>query len=183
MKSAYLDIETDYRGPYQDQKLFSDYANHEITVVGIRLLGEGTDSFVQLVGEQVTRENLLTALEGVGRLVTYNGRSVPDRVKRSVGFDFPVIAARLGITLDEEFKHLDLCPLCWKKNLYGGLKKVEQTLGLRRKLPGKDGIWATETWRKYKETGDVRSLEQLLAYNREDVFMLAEVERALETRL
>jgi uncharacterized protein YprB with RNaseH-like and TPR domain len=182
MRKAYLDIETNYTGALSVPELFTDYVHHEITVIGIRVLSREEDSFVQLIGEEVTRESLVQALHGVERIVTYNGRSIPDKEKRRVGFDFPVIAARLGIVLDKEFPHDDLVPRCWKKNLYGGLKAVEATLGLRRKLPGKDGKWATEMWRNYVNTKDEPSLKLLLAYNREDVFMLYEVEKALEAR-
>jgi hypothetical protein len=141
MKVAYLDIETSYVGRYTDNRLFKDFGNHQITVIGIRILDGARDSFIQLVGKDVTLQNLTQALAGVERIVTYNGRSIPDHVKGYIGFDFPVIAAQLGVVLDKEFQHLDLCPLCWKANLWGGLKAVEQMLGLKRQLPGKDGKW------------------------------------------
>lgn len=197
MKTAYLDIETDYVGPFSDQRLFRDHKNHRITVLGVSVLElpdesgepqaslgfpaveEERDRFVQLVDEAVTRERLLEALAGVRKIVTYNGRSLPDEVKRSVGFDFPVIAAQLDVVLDREFAHTDLVPECWKRNLYGGLKEVERKLGLARQLPGRDGLWANQTWRKYRETQDQALLDQLLKYNREDVFMLREVELKL----
>lgn len=179
MKIAYLDIETNYCGGYTDSRLFKDFKNHRITVVGIRVLEGASDSFVQLVGKDITREKLTQALAGVERIVTYNGRSIPDKAKGYIGFDFPVIAAQLGVVLDKEFKHVDLCPLCWKANLWGGLKAVEQRLGLKRQLPGKDGKWADETWKQYLKTGDGSLLDDLLAYNREDVFMLHHLEEAL----
>jgi uncharacterized protein YprB with RNaseH-like and TPR domain len=179
VKIAYLDIETSYGGRYMDNRLFKDFGNHKITVIGIRILEGARDTFVQLVGKDVTRQNLTQALAGVERIVTYNGRSIPDKVKGYIGFDFPVIAAQLGVVLDKEFKHVDLCPLCWKANLWGGLKAVEQTLGLKRKLPGKDGKWADETWKQYQKTGRQSLLDDLLAYNREDVFMLRHLEEAL----
>lgn len=197
MKTAYLDIETDYVGPFTDQRLFRDHRNHRITILGVRVLDspddggapqgllgfpvdpEEKDQFVQLVGENVSREHLLNALGGARKIVTYNGRSLPDDVKHSVGFDFPVIAAQLGVVLDQEFEHTDLVPECWKRNLYGGLKEVERKLGLIRQLPGKDGLWANKTWRKYCDTRDRKLLDELLTYNREDVFMLREVELKL----
>jgi uncharacterized protein YprB with RNaseH-like and TPR domain len=182
MRIAYLDIETNYCGRYVDSRLFKDFKNHKITVIGIRTVEDANDSFVQLVGKDVTREDLMQALAGVERIVTYNGRSIPDKVKGYIGFDFPVIAAQLGIVLDTEFKHVDLCPLCWKANLWGGLKAVEQTLGLKRQLAGKDGKWADETWKQYVKTGRQSLLEDLLAYNREDVFMLRRLEEALAKR-
>ena len=136
MKTAYLDIETSYDGTFTDQRLFKDYKHHRITVIGVRILDGESDAFIQLVGNDVTRANLMLVLKGVERLVTYNGRSIPDKVKGYVGFDFPVIAAQLGVVLDQEFAHVDLCPECWRKGLWGGLKVVEQILGLKRKLAG-----------------------------------------------
>ena len=181
MRTAYLDIETNYVGTYTDQRLFRDSKNHQITVIGIRVIEGEKESFVQLVGNEATREALLRALDGVGRIVTYNGRSKPDSVKGYVGFDFPVIAAQLGVVLDREFKHKDLCPECWKSGFWGGQKAVEQALGLKRK-PGseRDGAWAGETWKQYQKTGNQRLLEELLEYNREDVFMLRRIDEALK---
>jgi len=182
MKLAYLDIETDYVGKHRDERLFRDYENHRITVIGVRVVEQPADEFEQLVGAAVSKDELLRILAGVQTIVTYNGRSIPDRIKQRVGFDFPVIAAQLGIVLDREFPHTDLVPECWERGLYGGQKKVEELLGLKRKLPGKDGAWATAMWREYQRTGAKEQLDQLLLYNREDVFMLREIEQKLEKR-
>ena len=181
MKVAYLDIETNYVGEYQypDDRFFRDSKNHLITVLGVRVIAGNEDEFFQLVGEGVKKPDLLRILGGVQKLVTYNGRSIPDNQKGRVGFDFPVIAAQLGVVLDKEYPHTDLVPECWKRKLYGGLKQVEQTLGLRRKLPDKHGAWAMETWRTYQKTGEKKYLDDLLLYNREDVFMLREIEKRL----
>ncbi len=183
MRVAYLDIETDYVGKHQDQRLFEDVGNHKLTVIGLRTLQGEEDSFIQLIDQEISKKNLMRELTRVDRIVTYNGRSQPDAVKGRKGFDFPVIGAQLGIVLDQEFEHLDLVPECWKRGLYGGQKAVEQTLGLRRALPGKDGAWAGETWRQYKKSKDERYLKELLVYNKEDVFMLHEIEEALKKRL
>jgi uncharacterized protein YprB with RNaseH-like and TPR domain len=182
MKIAYLDIETSYRGTFMDQRLFKDYKHHCITVIGVRVLDGERDPFIQLLGEEATRANLMLVLKEVERLVTYNGRSIPDKMKGYVGFDFPVIAAQLGVVLDLEFAHVDLCPECWRKGLWGGQKVVEEKLGLKRKLPGKDGKWADETWKKYETTRDERLKNEVLAYNQEDVMMLRCIEEALQKR-
>ena len=179
VKVAYLDIETDYIGRESGQKLFEDHKNHVITVLGVRVIADERDEFTQLIDPNISKVALLMLLEGVERIFTYNGRSIPDKVKGRIGFDFPVIAARMGVVLDKEFEHTDLVPECWSRGLYGGQKKVEQTLGLERKLPGRDGAWATEMWRKYKETGQRKPLQELLIYNKEDVFMLREIEKKL----
>jgi uncharacterized protein YprB with RNaseH-like and TPR domain len=182
MRTAYLDIETSYVGKFTDQRLFRDCKNHKITVIGVRILEGTSDTFIQLVGKDATKANLMLVLKGVERLVTYNGRSIPDSVKGHTGFDFPVIAAQLGVVLDKEFPHVDLCPECWRRGLWGGQKAVEQSLGLKRKLPGKDGKWADEMWKKYEATQDERLKNEVLAYNQEDVFMLRRIEEALQKR-
>ena len=182
MKTAYFDIETSYVGSFTDQRLFRDCKNHKITVIGVRIIDAEKDAFVQLVGDEATREALMTVLDGVERIVTYNGRSIPDNVKGYTGFDFPVIAAQLGVVLDKKFKHLDLCPACWRAGLWGGQKAIEEMLGLKRDLPGKDGKWADDTWKKYETTRNERFLKELLIYNREDVFMLRRIEEVLEKR-
>jgi uncharacterized protein YprB with RNaseH-like and TPR domain len=181
MRIAYIDIETNYVGklPDTDRRFFEDHKNHLLTVVGIRTVGAGEDKFTQIVGEEITRNSLMAPLTGVDHLVSYNGRSRPDQIRGFIGFDFPVIFAQVGVSLDDEFSHVDLVPLCWSKNLYGGQKVIERTLGLLRKLPGKDGKWAMETWRRYLQSGEKNYLEELLAYNREDVCMLRELELRL----
>jgi uncharacterized protein YprB with RNaseH-like and TPR domain len=180
VKTAYFDIETTYLGKLLYPDLCRDYKNHKITIIGIRILDGEKDSFIQLVGNDITKANLMKVLEGVEQLVTYNGRSVRDTIKGHVGFDFPVVAAQLGVVLDREFPHTDLCPECWKAGLWGGQKAVEVSLGLKRNLPGKDGAWADQTWKKYEATRDKRHLDELLAYNKEDVFMLRRIEEALK---
>jgi uncharacterized protein YprB with RNaseH-like and TPR domain len=180
MKIAYLDIETNYTGKFTDQRLFSDHKNHCITVLGMRVLQEDKDSFLQLVRKDVSKVALLSALKGTDLIVTYNGRSISDKMKGYTGFDFPVIASHLGVVLDEEFKHVDLCPVCWQRGLWGGQKAIERSLGLKRKLRGRDGAWADVTWKKYEATGYDNFLKELLEYNREDVFMLRRIQEALK---
>jgi hypothetical protein len=140
MAVAYLDIETNYLGTFSPtEDRFSRGAKHHlITVLGIRLVDEKNDNFLQLVYRSITREEVLRILDGATRLVTYNGRSIPDSVKGRVGFD-PVIEAQLGLCLDRDFDHTDRVPLCWQRGLYGGQKKVEALLGLKRTLSGRYG--------------------------------------------
>jgi uncharacterized protein YprB with RNaseH-like and TPR domain len=182
VRAAYLDIETNYIGNYtsDDDRFFRDSEKHLITVLGVRVIDKNHDEFVQLFDKDVTKAKLLQILNGSKKIVTYNGRSIPDPINKRVGFDFPVISAQLGIVLDKEFEHLDLCLECWKRDLYGGQKKVEQKLGLRRKFPDRHGAWAMETYRRYVQSGDERYRNDLLDYNREDVFMLRELEVKLD---
>ena len=146
---AYLDIETTGLAP----------SGCEMTVIGIHLCrGEATE-FVQLVGGDITAAGILALLEGADVLYTYNGSR----------FDLPFIQARLGINLAELFHHRDLMYDCWRNNLYGGLKAVEQQLGIGRKLPEMNGWEAGKLWWKYVDSFDLDALDRLLEYNREDV--------------
>ena len=183
MRRAYIDIETYYVGEAQDP--FRDYKNHEITIVGILIArkrkGKTIKMFHQLIGPDITKRNILDTLKNCDELVTYNGRSKPDDLKGYIGFDFGVIAAVHGIVLDELFPHIDLAVECWRKKLYGGLKAVEKKLFIERILPHKDGNFAIEMWKKFKETGESVYLELLLAYNKEDVYNLFKLQEVLES--
>jgi len=156
---AYLDIETTGLSP--------NY--HEITVAGIHLVNRFDDRFIQLVGEDVTAESILEALEGVDLVYTYNGSR----------FDLPFIDARLGINLAQLFTHRDLMYDCWRNNLYGGFKAVERQLGIERKLTEVNGYEAVKLWWRYVESFDLDALDTLLEYNKEDVLNLKTLKERL----
>ena len=149
---AYLDIETTFSG--------------SISVIGIYRPELGT---VQLVGGGVRDLSLYEALEGVRTLVTFNGST----------FDLPVIRRRLYADLKHDFEHCDLLYICRRKGLRGGLKKVEELLGIGRATAGITGWDAPRLWRRFEATGDRVALRTLLEYNREDVVNLAILERHL----
>lgn len=152
LTDAYLDIETTGLSRFYD----------DITVIGIYRCN-GTDSeLIQLVGEQATRDNLLKALEGVNIIYTYNGSR----------FDLPFIDASLGVDLEAKFYHHDLMYDCWRNNLYGGFKSVEQQLGIARQLQGIGGLEAIWLWWEYQNGYDQNALNLLLQYNKEDVVNL-----------
>ena len=155
---AYLDIETTGLSP----------SFCEITVIGIHLYNGDDTKFIQLVGEDVTVDNILEALEGVNIIYTYNGS----------GFDLPFIYARLGIDLAKLFTHHDLMLDCWKKNLYGGFKAVERQLGISRQLAEVNGYEAVILWWRYM-SGDEDALATLLEYNKEDVLNLKTLKESL----
>ncbi len=152
MFEAYLDIET------TGLLLFYD----DITVIGIYLVNGSDERLVQLVGDQVTKNDLLEALEGVHTIFTYNGSR----------FDLPFINTYLGIDLTERYYHHDLMYDCWRNNLYGGLKAVEQQLGIPRQLEGVNGLEAIMLWWRYLNDDDHNALALLLQYNKEDVVNL-----------
>lgn len=148
MIEAYLDIETTGLSP--DASV--------ITVIGIHMVDGEREQFAQLVGDNVTAQNLLAALRGVKIIYTYNGSR----------FDLPFIQVRLGVDLCRDFDHCDLMYDCWQRHLYGGLKRVEQMLGIRRKLPEINGLEAVRLWWRYVNDYDENALKTLCEYNRED---------------
>ncbi len=152
MSDGYLDIET--------TGLSCVYA--EITVIGIYLVNGSKSELLQLVGREVNASNLLKAVEGVETIYTYNGSR----------FDLPFINGALGIDLRSIADHRDLMYDCWRCNLYGGFKAVEQQLGIPRKLQGISGWDAVLLWWRYKDYGDRDALCTLLQYNKEDVMNL-----------
>jgi uncharacterized protein YprB with RNaseH-like and TPR domain len=159
LADAYLDIET------TGLSAFFDY----ITVIGVlRCDGRGSE-LIQLVGEEVTRGNLITALRGVKTIYTYNGTR----------FDLRFIANSLGIDLAAAYYHRDLMYDCWRCNLYGGFKAVERQLGIPRQLKDVNGYEAVQLWWRYMKGGSQHALSLLLEYNREDVVNL----KALRERL
>ena len=158
-REAYLDIETTGLSP-----LYS-----EITVVGIHLRLGNDARFIQFVGEDVTADNILQALNGVGIVYTYNGSR----------FDLPFIYFRLGINLAQLFNHCDLMYHCWRNKLYGGFKAVERQLGIVRRLKEVNGFEAVRLWWKYVNDYDEEALAILLEYNKEDVINLKTLKERL----
>lgn len=149
---AYLDIETTFSG--------------SISVIGIYRPDIGT---IQLVGGGVRDLPLYEALEDVTTLVTFNGTC----------FDLPVIRKRLYADLKRDFEHCDLLYVCRRRGLRGGLKKVEEILGIGRATAGITGWDAPRLWHRFEAQGDERALRTLLEYNREDVVNLAVLEARL----
>lgn len=156
---AYLDIET----------TGLSFSNDTITVIGIyRHASNGTE-FIQLVDTEITRTNFSNALDGVGKIYTYNGSR----------FDIPFINLALEIDIADNFQHHDLMYDCWQRNLYGGLKAVERQLGISRQLKGIDGREAITLWWKYRLGNNRKALSLLLQYNKEDVLNLQELRNKL----
>jgi hypothetical protein len=106
----------------------------------------------------------------VDTIYTYNGSR----------FDLPFIGFRLGVNLGEHFHHHDLMRDCWRNNLYGGFKLVEQQLGIPRRLRGIGGAQAAMLWWRYQIDHDRKALDLLLEYNKEDVLNLMALRRKLE---
>ncbi len=157
---AYLDIETTGLSPRYS----------EITVIGAYLVQGNSRKLTQLVGPEITQENLLSILQYVHTIHTYNGS----------GFDLPFIRQCLNLDLTKLYCHHDLMHDCWRCNLYGGLKAVETKLGINRRLKNINGVLAVRLWYDYINNNDRMALDMLLYYNREDVMNLREIERRLK---
>jgi len=157
---AYLDIET----------TGLSWLDAEITVIGVYLVNGNHSSLKQLVGKEVTVDNLLQTVDGVNTIYTYNGSR----------FDLPFIHGSLGIDLESVADHHDLMYDCWRCNLFGGFKAAEQQLGISRRLQGITGLDAVLLWQRYREYGDYDALTLLLEYNKEDVMNLRVLRERLE---
>jgi uncharacterized protein len=149
---AYLDIETTGLSPQRS----------DITVIGILVVESSENRFFQLVGRKISRAAIMESLDGVESIYTYNGHR----------FDLPFIHSHYDINLEALFSHCDLMHHCWKNKLYGGLKAVECSLGIERKLKEVNGYEAVRLWWQYVEYADIISLNKLLEYNKEDVINL-----------
>ena len=156
---AYLDIETTSLSPYSG----------DLTVVGLHLDYGNKNTTIQLVGKEISASKLIEAIDEVGMLYTYNGTR----------FDLPYIEVKLGIDLNKSCTHKDLMYDCWRRDIYGGLKKVERKLGIKRKTANIDGFMAVQLWYDYELHGNEKALEILLEYNREDVVNLKSLREKL----
>lgn len=139
-RAAFVDIETT-----------GDRANL-VTVVGARFNGESR-AFVK--GKDYTPEAVTDFLADATMLVTFNGASFDLPVLRNEGVEFPSVP------------HLDLRPALARAGYTGGLKKIEETLGMARGdgLQGLTGYDAVKLWRRWESFGDEDALGKLVAYN------------------
>jgi hypothetical protein len=57
------------------------------------------------------------------------------------------------------------------------LKRIEEHFRIARVTRGMDGRDALQLWARYENAGEREALDLLLAYNREDVMNLVQLER------
>ena len=144
-RAGYLDIETTGASPEEG----------DVTVVGLHHHGR-TLSLVR--GETLTAERLQAELDHCDLLVTFFGSR----------FDIPYLCAKFpGLRLPPW--HFDLYIAARRLALQGGLKHIEQTLGIERSesIRGLDGWDAVRLWFQWNH-GDMVARDRLLAYNRAD---------------
>lgn len=157
MYSIYLDIET---------RSFPGRM-HYITVVGFYHEETG---LVQMLWPDITTETLDATLPDADRIYTFNGNN----------FDLKVIRQFHGINLLDRYNSRDLMYDCWKHGLKGGLKVVEQNLGIQRTQPPLDNYEIQRCWSRWKHKGDEEALKVLLKYNEEDVMNLVRLREILD---
>ncbi len=160
--TAYLDIETTSLSPYEGY----------VTVVTVHA-ADGTRSFVR--GEDL--EELPAYLRRYQVLVTFNGSL----------FDVPFLQVHYpGIVPPPA--HIDLRFLLYRIGQAGGLKRIEERLGIgsRAGVEGVKGLDAVRLWEEYRR-GNRASLERLVNYNRADTInlepLLRHAVRELTSRL
>jgi uncharacterized protein YprB with RNaseH-like and TPR domain len=146
--TMYLDIETTGLSIGRDA----------LTVVG---LYDGTRrrSFIQ--GENL--ESLPRALEGTKMLVTFNGSR----------FDVPFLRRVFPQVPWHRFLHVDLLHALRRLGFRGGLKTIEENVGIERsdETCGLRGFDAVRLWDAHVH-GDEDALDLLIQYNLEDVVNL-----------
>jgi len=141
-----------------------------VTVVGLYRNGRMT-SLVH--GETLTEDRLHEELDQTDLLVTFFGS----------GFDIPYLQAKFP-RLDFRKPHFDLCIAARRLGLRGGLKLIEQELGIDRDqdVIGLDGWEAVHLWHQWKG-GDQAALDLLLRYNLADTRNLSPLAEQLYERL
>jgi uncharacterized protein len=143
---AYLDIETD-----------GGMSGSSVTTVGIY---DGNE-FKCLIKDRDLKD-FQDVMSHYSYIVTFYG----------TGFDLPMLR-KFCRTWEPDQMHLDLCFALKRLGIRGGLKKIEKQFGIARvdEAEGLDGSDAIRLWREYR-MGNDKSLDTLIAYNREDVVNL-----------
>lgn len=132
-----------------------------VTMVG---LYDGFDYRPLVRGDGLDKKQLSHELAGYKYLITFFGTV----------FDLPFLKEALGFQYAG--LHFDLCFAARRAGIKGGLKKLEQLLGIPRdeSVKGFDGFDAVRLWNA-AERGSSQARELLEAYNRCDTVNLFEL--------
>jgi uncharacterized protein len=146
-RTAFLDIETTGLSPYAGI----------VTVVAVHG-GGATRTFV--AGDSL--EELPAYLRRFGVLATFNGRQ----------FDVPFLEATFPQLVPPPL-HIDLRFVLYRLGHAGGLKRIEERLGLgdRSGVEGVQGLDAVRLWQEWRR-GSAAALDRLIRYNRADTVNL-----------
>lgn len=163
----------DRMSAHETWRLYSEFYS-ETAFLDIETTGLGGEAYTTVCG--VLDQSGFTAfsrgdemdllseyLEQFKLIVTFNGRS----------FDVPFLRRELGQDILRQAAHMDLMHVLRRLGLKGGLKKIEQALGVGRpsSLSTLDGRDAITLWDMSQE-GEDEALETLIRYNAEDVLVL-----------
>ncbi len=131
-----------------------------ITIVGMY---DGTDTKTLIHSMNLDPDLLRKEIKKHKLLVTFNGAC----------FDVPMLE-KFFPGACEGVAHFDVRFACQQIGLFGGLKQIEHTLGLRRPkiVDGMHGGDAYTLWRMFHASRDPYYLELLVEYNTEDVVNL-----------
>ncbi|WP_121821219.1 ribonuclease H-like domain-containing protein [Halostella salina] len=154
---CYFDIETTGLSPERDR----------VTTVSFHQDGE-TTTLVR--GENLTADAVERQFADASLVATFNGKR----------FDVPFLETSFDVSVDTP--HVDLMYPCRQVGLTGGLKAIEQAVGLERDRPDISGEDAVRLWREY-EAGNDGALDTLVSYNREDAANLATLMETVTERL
>lgn len=127
----------------------------DVTIIGIY---DGDDSRILVKGRDL--DEFRGEAERCALWVTFFG----------TGFDIPFLRRRFpDIPFDQ--LHIDLCPALKRLGFKGGLKRIEERIGIRRtpEVEGMSGMDAVRLWRQYRRYHDEDALRLLVAYNRADI--------------
>lgn len=142
----------------------------DITIVG---LFDGVRLRMLIKGIDLTIENLRKELEGYKMIVTYYGTV----------FDIPFLKRKFP-ALDLDLPHFDLCFASHRAGFKGGLKRLEEDLGILRSsdIKGLDGHDAVKLWIAHLKGND-GALELLMRYNEEDTKNLFRIAQDIYNKL
>ena len=143
---AFLDIET--TGMSDEEA---------VTMIGVY---DGTHTRTYVKG--IDLQDFMYDIDKFHLLVTYFG----------AGFDLPFLRRRFPMVPFDQL-HIDLCPALHRLGYKGGLKHIEEVLGISRapETQGLSGWDAVRLWREY-QYGSAEALALLTAYNTEDIVNL-----------
>lgn len=161
-RAVYLDIETCPLSPDE----------HDITVIG---LYDGEQVFTFVNGRNL--DDFEVAIARYDLLITFNGTT----------FDLPFIH-RFFPSISLPPVHIDLRFVLRKLGYRGGLKRIEQDLGICRDSPilGMSGYDAVLLWRAH-QLRDEAALDTLIQYNTADIVnlqpLMERAEREMKQKL
>ena len=148
---------------FKDECCFLDIESYEhgknITIIG---LYDGIETKTMVKNINLDMNILRKELEKYKLLITFNGSS----------HDIPNINKYYPKTIPK-LAHIDLRHACKKIGLKGGLKMIEEEVGIKRPIHLKAyGENPIDLWRAFLASGDKEYLDLLIQYNEEDIINL-----------